>query len=575
MRPKNLPSEARVVSWAAFADDSPFANAPSYDQPSTISVVARSREPIWLAHVGVLGGAGGVLLGISAALAAATKGYSVWTSALAIVAYALFGLAVACLACAFYDVPIPLPRRARNAAGPAVLTAVHPQAARVGDRVTAYGNKLTKVRIAGSLQASVAGVNAEVLNPPAAAAGRSAVARAADQVTFLMPPLPVSVARAPGSRQQVSVITAAGLVASLPDALAVVPDEPVAVRLSPALIVVASAAEYADISIEITGQYLGTPGATTADTATAQVSIRGPDTAATTSAAYVDDHHVAFTLPTDTPIPSGAPLTFQVQLIRGANSTKPLTLTVKAAPAPDLNAINPDLIVADPGTSLAGQQIALTGGSLLPLAPPVGAPRNVAAQGADPLKVTVTDAAGASVGQLASQPRSANAAAVTLLAPLTIPQAGDSPVAIVLQRGSLSSGPQTLILRARYDPAMTVPPIATPAGTVLAGHQVTVRSDVFSVNLPAGQPGPLGRHVVAYQATLVAQVDAGGVALEVPDLPAVNDGQTDLTFTLPPDTPLMPAGGARWNIKVSREGHMIATGDLVLQNQSLPVSSGP
>ena len=66
------------------------------------------------------------------------------------------------------------------------------------------------------------------------------------------------------------------------------------------------------------------------------------------------------------------------------------------------------------------------------------------------------------------------------------------------------------------------------------------------------------------------QVDAGGVALVVPDLPAVNDGQTGLTFTLPPNTPVMPqvpAGGASWNITVSREGHVIATGDLVLTNQ--------
>ena len=195
---------------------------------------------------------------------------------------------------------------------------------------------------------------------------------------------------------------------------------------------------------------------------------------------------MSFTLPPDTPVPAGAPLTFDVQLSRGANSTKPLTLTVQAAPAPELNAINPDLIVADPGTSLDGQQIALTGTNLRPPAPPAGAPRNVAAKGADPLKATVTDAAGSSAGQLVGQPQSADAAAVTLLAPLAIPQAGDSPVTIVLQRGSLSSGPQALTLRARYDPAMTVPPITASAGTVLAGQEVTVSSDVFSVSLPAG-----------------------------------------------------------------------------------------
>jgi hypothetical protein len=243
--------------------------------------------------------------------------------------------------------------------------------------------------------------------------------------------------------------------------------------LSPALIVVASAAEYADIPIEIVGQYLGTPGATTADTATAQVSMRGPNTAATTTAAYLDDHHVSFTLPPDTPIAAGAPLDFTVQLMRRANSTDPLSLTVRAAPAPDLNALNPNLIVADPGTSLAGQQIALTGANLLPPAPPAGAPRNVDGKGADPLGAAVTDAAGGSVGQVASQPQSADAASVTLLAPLAIPQAGDSPVTIGLQRGALSSGPQTLTLRARYDPAMEVTPITEAPQTPLAARQVT------------------------------------------------------------------------------------------------------
>lgn len=88
--------------------------APSNGQPSTISVVARSRESIWLALAGGLGGVAGVLLGISAAFGAATKGYSVWTSAPAIVAYVLFGLAAVCLACAAYDIPIPLPARGRN-----------------------------------------------------------------------------------------------------------------------------------------------------------------------------------------------------------------------------------------------------------------------------------------------------------------------------------------------------------------------------------------------------------------------------------------------------------------------------
>ncbi len=85
--------------------------------PSTISFVARSREPIWLALAGGLGGVGGVLLGISAAFGAVTRGYSTWTSVTASVAYTMFGLAVVCLASAAYEVPIRLPGR-RSSAGP-------------------------------------------------------------------------------------------------------------------------------------------------------------------------------------------------------------------------------------------------------------------------------------------------------------------------------------------------------------------------------------------------------------------------------------------------------------------------
>lgn len=449
-----------------------------------------------------------------------------------------------------------------------MLTAVHPQAARVGDRVTAYGNNLTAVASADSLKAAVAGVDALVQPSPAATEG-SPVAGSADEVNFLIPSPPASVAWAPGDRQQVSVTTAAGLVASLNDALAVVPDQPVAVRLSPALLMVASAAEYADIPVTMQGQYLATPGATKADTATAQISIRGPDTAATTTARYVDDHRVSFNLPPDTPVPAaGQQLVFQVQLYRGTSSTQPLTLTVKPAPRPELDVVNPGLIIADPGTSLAGQSIALTGASLMPPSPSPGSPRHVAQAGAEPLRATVTDViTGGAVGQLAGQPRSATAATVTLLAPLAIADTGESTVTIALERGSLSSGAQTLTLRARHDPAMTVTVITAPAQTPLAGYEVTVSSHVFSVNLPAGEPG---QHIAASRATLLARVSADGVSLDVPDLPAVPDGQTDLTFRLPAGTPVMPAtpaDGTSWKIQISRNGHVIATGDLILRNQ--------
>lgn len=74
--------------------------------------MARSRESVWLALAGGLAAVGAALLGISAAFGAATKGYSVWTSVPAIFAYVLFGLAVVSLACAVFEVPIPLPRLA-------------------------------------------------------------------------------------------------------------------------------------------------------------------------------------------------------------------------------------------------------------------------------------------------------------------------------------------------------------------------------------------------------------------------------------------------------------------------------
>jgi hypothetical protein len=153
------------------------------------------------------------------------------------------------------------------------------------------------------------------------------------------------------------------------------------------------------------------------------------------------------------------------------------------------------------------------------------------------VQAAVTDVARAAVGQLTDQPRSATTAAATLLDPLVISQVGDAPVTIALERGSLSSTPRTLTLRARYDPDMTVAPIIAPEQTPLDGHQVTMTSTVFSVNLPYGQSG---RHLPAGSATLLAQVDVGSVALGVPDLLAVSDGQTGLTFTLSAGTPPMP-----------------------------------
>ena len=184
------------------------------------------------------------------------------------------------------------------------LTAVHPQTARVGDRVTAYGNNLTAVTSGATLKAAVAGVDAAIVSPVGPSGGRR-VPGAGDSVTFFMPAPPSTVSWLPSERQQVSVTTPAGLVASLDDALAVVPDQPDAVRLSPPRLAVASAQEYRDLPVKIQGSFLGTPGATTADTATAQVSINCAGIVKTTIAAWVDDTQVSFLLPADTPAPPG------------------------------------------------------------------------------------------------------------------------------------------------------------------------------------------------------------------------------------------------------------------------------
>ena len=448
-----------------------------------------------------------------------------------------------------------------------VLTAVHPQSARIGDRVTAYGNNLTAVSAANKLQAAVAGVDATVVDPPPAAAGDTTTAAGAqDQVDFLVPAPPASVAWSARDQLQVSVTTPAGLVAVMNNALAVVPDQPVAVGLSPALLAVASAKEYADIKVIMQGQFLATPGATTADKATAQISIRGPNTAAMTTAAYEDDNRVSFVLPADAPVPApGETLVFQVQLIRGASSTQPLALSVQTAPPPVLTSISPTLIIADPGTSLAGQGITLAGANLVPPQPVAGSPSHVAQAGAEPLTAAVTDAA-TDVGQLADQPRAGDTAAVSLRDSLAAPESGDTEVEIKLERGTLSSASLTLTVRARHDPAMTVDPIVASTGTPLAGHDVKLTSSVFTVNIP---PTPSVRHI-ADATALAARIDAGGDPLEVANLPVVKDTETALMFQLPdrtPDMPAAPGDGTTWAIQVSRSGHVIATGDLVLRNQ--------
>jgi molecular chaperone DnaK (HSP70) len=85
-------------------------NAAGLSDQSTES----SGGPAWLALFSALAAAGGVLLGMSAAIGAASKDYPIWTSVVAVVAYVLFGLAAACLVCATRKVPVPYPLTRRS-----------------------------------------------------------------------------------------------------------------------------------------------------------------------------------------------------------------------------------------------------------------------------------------------------------------------------------------------------------------------------------------------------------------------------------------------------------------------------
>lgn len=93
---------------------------------STISVVARSRESIWLALAGGFIAVGAALLAVAGAFDAASQAsYSFWTSVPMIIAYVMFGVSLGCFGCASRDVPIPFPLGSRTpepvqAAGPVV-----------------------------------------------------------------------------------------------------------------------------------------------------------------------------------------------------------------------------------------------------------------------------------------------------------------------------------------------------------------------------------------------------------------------------------------------------------------------
>jgi hypothetical protein len=89
--------------------------------------VARSYESLWLWLGAGFIAVGAALLGVAGGLDAASKvPYSFWTSAPVIVSYAMFGLSLACFACAIREVPIPYPISRRSARPPVLPAGASP-----------------------------------------------------------------------------------------------------------------------------------------------------------------------------------------------------------------------------------------------------------------------------------------------------------------------------------------------------------------------------------------------------------------------------------------------------------------
>jgi hypothetical protein len=104
---------------------------------STIAIVARSRESVWLALAGGFIGVGGAFMGVAAGFDAASKvPYSLWTSVPMAVAYAMFGLSLGCFACGTGEVPIPFPTgsRAVDQPAPALMEVVRQAGGRLEDQ---------------------------------------------------------------------------------------------------------------------------------------------------------------------------------------------------------------------------------------------------------------------------------------------------------------------------------------------------------------------------------------------------------------------------------------------------------
>lgn len=239
------------------------------------------------------------------------------------------------------------------------LVSIDPQSARVGDRVTVYGNNLSAVANDPNAQpaVTVAGVTATVV----------AGSATSDQVTFLVPAPPAGTAWFAGDPQRVIVTTVARVTAQLDDEFRVVPDEPHAVRLDPAAIAVASATDYTNLTISMYGTFLGPPGATPDTSAAAQIQIvhRNGGDRTTVSAALGYKYELQFTLPSNFPVPDpaeAARLDLDVIADRGDKSTAPLPLSVELIQPPILD--SPQRQELPSGADLGGRELTLTGKGL-------------------------------------------------------------------------------------------------------------------------------------------------------------------------------------------------------------------
>jgi hypothetical protein len=316
------------------------------------------------------------------------------------------------------------------------LTAIYPQTARVGDRVTVYGNNLAAVSSNPTdvPTVTVAGVTATVVAGTAMS----------DSLTFVVPAPAAGTAWSPSDRQRVLVTTVAGLNAPLDNQLQVVADQPTALRLDPATIAIAAAADYANIPITLYGDFLASPQGAGDPPTSAQITIAqsGAGTTETVNATVGGDGQLTLTLPTDLPGPTAVAaggVAIAVTQVRGYALAPPSPLvTVELLQAPKLE---PQTITVngDPHSDVTGTSTLR--GQYLGDAPPAasGTPAGVP-KPPQPLQIRLTDPHGNDLPLIAAQQPAGDTQVAFALSGIQAPDAGATDTyALTLERGELSS----------------------------------------------------------------------------------------------------------------------------------------